>query len=275
MRDGFTLIELIVAVVVAGILGTALTRLLVSDSRFVARQEAMLGARRSARTAQNWTATELRMVGRNGVEAAARESVTVRIPYAFGIVCGRVSGNEVLSLMPSDSLSTATAVADGFAWRRSDGTYQFDTSIGVVASVDSTTCLADSIRTVPDGRMAEVTGIAAGVPYEPPPGSLAYLYQRVTYKFAPSADIPGRVGFWRKAGSQAYEELAAPFDTSAGFGFLIDATPNAQDSPPGNLNDIQGLELRLVGESEDTPRQATEPAEFALVSQIRFVNWFQ
>ncbi len=274
MRAGFTMIELIVAVVVAGILGTALTRLLVNDSRFVARQEAELSARRSARTALNWAAVELRMVGRDGVDAAAPESVTVRIPYAFGVVCGRVSGNEVLSLMPSDSLSTATAVADGFAWRQSDGTYQFDASVGVIASTDSTTCPADSIHVVPDGRVAEVTGVPSGIPYEPPPGSLAYLYQRVTYKFAPSVDIPGRVGFWRKAGTQAYEELAAPFDTSSGFGFLVDATADAQDSPPGSLDDIQGLELRLVGESEDTPRQATEPAEFPLVSQIRFMNWF-
>ena len=274
MRDGFTMVELIVAVVVAGILGTALTRLLVNDSRFVARQEAELSARRTARSALNWAAMELGMVGWDAVDAAAPESVTVRIPYAFGVVCGRVSSNEVLSLMPSDSLSTANAVADGFAWRQSSGFYQFDTSIGVLASTDSTTCLADSIRVVPGGRLVEVSGIPSGVPYEPPPGSLAYLYQQVTYKFAPSGDIPGRLGFWRRAGSQAWEELAAPFDTSSGFGFLVDATLTAQPTPPGDLADIHGLELRLIGESEDTPRQATEPAEFALVSQIRFMNWF-
>lgn len=41
-RRGFTLIELLVSIVVAGILGVALTRLLVNDSRFVERQDAML-----------------------------------------------------------------------------------------------------------------------------------------------------------------------------------------------------------------------------------------
>lgn len=274
-RSGFTLVELLVAVVVAGILGTALTRLLVNDSRFVARQEAMLSARRTARTATNWSAVELRMVGRGGLRIAARESVTVRVPYVFGIVCGRVSGDEILSLMPSDSLSTATAVPSGLAWRRSDGTWSVDNSISVGASSDSTICQADSIRVVPGGRTVEVSGIPGGFPNEPPPGSLAYLYQDVTYAFAPSVDIPGRTAFWRRAGTQAAEELVAPLDTASAFGFLDDASMVASPLPPTDLTTVQGLELRIVGESEETPRDASEPVEFELTTQIRFMNWYQ
>jgi prepilin-type N-terminal cleavage/methylation domain-containing protein len=274
-RSGFTLIELLVAVIVAGILGTALTRLLVNDSRFVARQEAMLSARRTARTGMNWAAVELRMVGRGGLRAAARESVTVRVPYTFGVVCGRVSGVEILSLMPSDSLSTATASPSGLAWRRNDGTWTIDNSVSSLPSNDSTTCQADSIRVVPGGRTIQVSGIPGGAPNEPPSGSLAYLFQDVAYWFAASVEIPGRTALWRKAGVQASEELVAPLDTSSGFGFLVDASMTPTPVPPADLGTVQGLELRLVGESEETPRDAAEPVEFPLVAQIRFMNWYR
>lgn len=275
-RSGFTLIELLVAVVIAGILGTALTRLLVNDSRFVARQEAMLSARRTARTGMAWAGIELRMVGRGGLRAAARDSVTVRVPYAFGIVCGRLSGNEVLSMMPSDSLSTSTAVPTGIAWRRGDGGWTTDNSITVLTSGDPSVCAADSIRIVPDGRTIAVSGVPAGAPNEPPPGSIAYLFQDVTYWFAASVDIPGRMALWRRAGSQASEELVAPLDTASSFGFLRDAASMvATTLPPSDLTTVQGLELRIIGESEETLRDAGEPVEFPLVAQIRFMNWYR
>lgn len=106
-RRGFTLIELLVAVVVAGILGVALTRLLVNDSRFVERQDAMLSSRRTSRTAMNWVVTELRMVSNGGLVGAAPDSVTVRVPFAFVMTCGRVGGLQIMSRLPVDSLSYA------------------------------------------------------------------------------------------------------------------------------------------------------------------------
>jgi hypothetical protein len=128
---------------------------------------------------------------------------------------------------------------------------------------------------VPGGRTVEVSGIPGGFPNEPPPGSLAYLYQDVTYTFAASNDIPGRTAFWRRAGMQAAEELVAPLDTASAFGFLDDASMVASPLPPTDLTMVQGLELRIVGESEETPRDASEPVEFELITQIRFMNWYQ
>ncbi|MFQ6047330.1 MAG: PilW family protein, partial [Gemmatimonadales bacterium] len=60
---GFTLIEVMIGMVVLAILGTALTQMLLSDSRFVNRQEAMLDARQAARAAMNIMTVELRLVG--------------------------------------------------------------------------------------------------------------------------------------------------------------------------------------------------------------------
>lgn len=271
-RRGFTLVELLIATIVAGILGTALARLLVNDSKFVARQEAMLSARSTARTAMNWLATELRMIADSGLIAASGNSVTLRVPYAFGVICERSSNLLLVSLMPTDSLTYATAVADGLAWRRSTGQYQTIPGVGVSTSTDDSVCTADSVRIMPDGQLVGLSGTPAGAPHQPPVGSIGYLYQMVTYQFAASTDLPGRIALWRQAGSAANEELVAPFDASAGFGFLVGSSLDALDSPPANLETVSGLELRLVGASEFTPRGASGPQTFELTTQLRFVN---
>jgi prepilin-type N-terminal cleavage/methylation domain-containing protein len=271
-RLGFTLVELLIATVVAAILGTALARLLVSDSRFVALQESMLGARRTARTAMNWMNVELRMISDGGLLDAAPESVAVRVPYAFGMVCDRVSGDLYVSLLPVDSLAYANATADGLAWRRSTGIYSFVSGVGVTMSTDTIICAGDSIKTVPGGKILALSGTPSGAPNQPVIGSVAYLYQDVSYKFAASTDLPGRIGLWRKAGSAAYEELVAPFDTAAGFGFLVGGSTTALTSPPADLTTVTGLELRLVGASDFIPRKATRAQTFDLVPQLRFGN---
>jgi prepilin-type N-terminal cleavage/methylation domain-containing protein len=271
-RAGFTLVELLVAVVVAGILTTALARMLVNDSRFVARQEATLSARRTARTALNWLAVELRMVGDSGLRAAAADSITLRIPYAFGMACDRVGSEHIVSLAPSDSLAYATAAPEGLAWQRSSGDWVFVPSSGVLPSTDSTTCVADSIRTVPGGRLVGVSGLPASPPLRPVSGSISYLYQTVTYRFAASVDLPGRIALWRRVGAGAAEELAVPFDAGSGFGFLTGVSTTALNTPPADLSTVRGLEFRLIGASETTPRGASGPSTFPLVAQIQFMN---
>lgn len=271
-RRGFTLVELLIATIVAGILGTALARLLVNDSRFVARQAAMLSSRSTARTAMNWMVTELRMVSDGGLTAASSSSITLRVPYAFGIVCERSSNLLLVSLMPTDSLTYATAIPDGLAWRRSTGEYRFISSVGATPSTDDAICTADSVRIIPEGQLVGVSGTPAGAPNQPLVGSVAYLYQTVTYQFAASVDLPGRIGLWRQVGGGADEELVAPFDASAGFGFLVGSSLDALDNPPADLGTVSGIELRLVGASEFTPRGASGPQTFELAAQVRFAN---
>jgi prepilin-type N-terminal cleavage/methylation domain-containing protein len=90
-RRGFTLVELLVGTIVMAVLGVALVRMLMSDSRFVSRQDAMMSARQVARGATNLVAPELRMISDGGLAAVSNTAVTARIPYAFGITCASPS----------------------------------------------------------------------------------------------------------------------------------------------------------------------------------------
>ena len=106
---GFVLAELLVALMIAAIIGVSLTQLVVSQSRFVALQGALMQARSGARAALNVMATDFRMVSDSGLIQAHPDSVTVRVPYAFGVSCNQFRGRLVVGLLPADSAAYASA----------------------------------------------------------------------------------------------------------------------------------------------------------------------
>lgn len=261
-RRGLTVIELLITMVVFGILGTALARLMISNSRFVGRQEALLEARQTARAAMNAITAELRLVSDGGVRAASAESVTVRIPYVFGVLCRNTTG----AVTPSDSVISASAVQGGIGWRLVSGAYAFDSTVTMSMGGTASDCTQDSIKVVPGGR--HVTLSRSGIA---PSGTVFYIYQRVTYKFAASTQLPGRVGLWRRVGSGAYEEILSPFSVGSRFAFLTGSRLTVQTTAPP-LSQIQGLELRLIGESEMPPNGENTPTRYALMPRVKFVN---
>jgi prepilin-type N-terminal cleavage/methylation domain-containing protein len=261
-RRGLTLIELLITLVVFGLLGTALARLMISNSRFVGRQEAMLEARQTARAAMHAVATELRMVSDGGLLAASADSVQVRIPYVFGVLCR----NQTAVIMPPDSVIYASAVPGGIAYRQTAGAYAFDVTVTMTTGGPAADCSADSIKVVTGGQYVTLSrsGIA-------PAGTVFYFFQTVTYRFAASSELPGRRALWRRVGSGAAEEILAPFANTARFAFLTGTRLQVETTPPP-LAQIQGLELRLVAESETAPQGAAGPTQYALMPRIKFVN---
>ncbi|NIM49209.1 MAG: hypothetical protein GTN62_04615 [Gemmatimonadales bacterium] len=255
-----------VATTVMAILGIALVRMLMSDSRFVSRQDAMVSARQTARSALNVMAVELRMVSDSGLMAASPDSVTVRIPVAFGMTCRTTAEGTIATLVPYDSLTYASAVVAGMAWHDDAGEYRFLAGVKANPSTEEAQCTADSIRVVPGGELVQINP-----PTAVPSGRVFYLYQLVTYRFAASAELAGRVALWRSVG-KSNDEIAVPFDSAAGFGFLTGPKLSVQDTPPADLETVRGLELRLIGISESPPQGRTEPERFELVTQVAFTN---
>jgi hypothetical protein len=176
----------------------------------------------------------------------------------------------VSALVPPDSLLYATAVVGGMAHQRDDGTYRTVSGVSVASSTNLSACSADSIFVVPGGRLVQISGISDSLPDA---GRILYLYQDVTYRFAGSSEIPGRLALWRKSGTAAYEELVAPFDTSSGFRCLVGMQLQPTTCPPaGGVDSIRGLELRLVAASEYPPRGSDKPTTFELIARVPFLN---
>ena len=290
-RRGFTLVELLLSLIVTAIVGAALVRMVVSQARFMDQQEAWRGARSVARGSINRMMSDLRVLeARGGLQAAAAggQDFTVRVPYAFGIICSFAANIATISMLPVDSAMYNAPGYSGFAIRGDDGVYAYylatvantPPSGGVGADCTAPTLpdlaiqILPSINGSPVGTTAALTATANFAPV-PKKGQIVFLYRRIRYEFKNSTALPGRTGLFRtplNAPGPPSEELATPFAATARVNFYVlnNATPQA--AVPGTLSDTRGLELVLNGMSERTPGGSAAPKTASLRTSVFFEN---
>jgi len=106
---GFTLVEMVIAMVLAGVVGTLIFQLLNSQGRFAEIQGAREEVQQNARAALDVLSSELRAAPQGGLRMAEAAGVRARVPYAWGVLCGGASGVAVIAL--PDVLEAAGAHA--------------------------------------------------------------------------------------------------------------------------------------------------------------------
>lgn len=275
-RSGFTLIELIVGILLFAIIGTLFTKLLSVQGRFFDKQGMANAARNVSRASLNRVVSDFRMIeSSGGVIDASPTSLTIRIPFAIGVVCGNANGGTVVSLLPVDSTVYENAAYYGYAWRNFlTGNYSYVEANSTRAAENNTICAAMNLTTVPGGKVVRVHPVA---PPDAGLGAPVFLYARVRYEFKASAAVPGKIGLYRTQirpdAAEISEELVAPFASTAKWRFFVVSDNNtAQDNPPALLSDIRGLELHLDGTSEYVAAGLTSNENAPFTTAVFFKN---
>lgn len=290
-RRGVTLVELLLSLIVTAIVGGALVRMILSQARFMDQQEAWRGARSVSRSGINRLMSDLRAVeALNGMEAAfpGGQDFTIRVPYAFGVICRTAATVTTVSLLPVDATMFAAPGYSGFAWRSAAGVYTYvpGTALPVIPGTmaDCTGALPapfgittlGSINGSPGGQVVNLAHAAAlptALPNGALVGSIVFLYRRVRYEFKNSAVLPGRTGLWRTLVSSGdTEELAAPFANTARINFYRLNLTTPEMAIPAQLSEVRGLELVLDGMSEQTPHGSTAPKTSNIRTSVFFEN---
>lgn len=265
-----TLPELLVALLILAIVGAAMVRLLLSESRSVNRLMLQRSARGVTRSSVNLLLSELRMVVPGGVMSATPASIELYTPYALGISCGKVGTSTVLSLLPVDSAMMAGALFSGFAWRGAGGDYAFVDSSVSLGTASPATCTAARIVTMPGGRTVSIT---PALPDTAVNGTPVLLLQRLRYWFGPSSDIPGAVALLRtRPRDGTTEELASPFDSTSRFRFFQDGVDTSSAMPPALFTNLRGVELVLTGLSTRKGFRSTKPEASVQRTSVFFTN---
>lgn len=269
-RSGMTLIELLITIIILGIIGGGLVRMLTSQAEFYEHQGAGRSARSISRAALNVLISEMRMVEvSGGVVAATPTQITLRVPYAVGVYCASPWGVSTVMLLPTDSAMLAELGFTGYAWRGGTGRYTYVEAGAVLTNPVPGTCVANNIT--PLANSVRV-GLQPVLPVSVPSGAGVLLMKRITYSFAPSVAVPGRVALWRRVDATAVrEELAAPFDATSRFRFYRFNNNAPQDAVPP-VNEIRGFELVLTGASEVSPRSTGTPQRAPLTTSVFFRN---
>ena len=268
-RQGFTLVELMIVMVISALVGTAIVRLFVSQAQFFDRQTQSRESRTVSRGALNILMSDLRMVeATGGVVSATADAIVVRVPYAFGVVCVTSLAATTISRLPLDASLYPNEVFSGYAWLNPDGIYTYVPSNTAPTAGVADNCTNASITTLAKGAVLELAPGTGGAPVASP----VFLYQTVTYEFGESEVVPGRLALWRTAAGGAAEELIAPFDETARFRFFVNNQAAAQDAPPAALGDLRGVELLLPGASERRAVGAQAYATTDLTTAVFFKN---
>ena len=265
-RRGFSLIELIITLVLVSIIGLAAGRLLMSQTRFYTRLSAQRDARSVTRNARNIVQTELAMVeAGGGVVAASNDSITVRVPYAWGVFC---SAGTMMRL-PVDSAMYAMATIAGYAIKDTTaaGAYVYTTTATAPTAGTATNCTtAVSITAPTNGAYLSLSPAPTGTA-----GAPMMLFQVITYKFAASTLVPGKLGLYRRVGTGTPEELVAPFDATAKFRFYDLNASTAQTAVP-TLTNIRGVEVQFNAQSIQRSSGQSSPESSSITTAVFFRN---
>ena len=292
-RRGFTIVEIITSLTIIAIIGLAMTKLILGQSRSFQYDNGSRRARTAARSAMNILITDLRMTqdmgGVQAVDATNNRKVTVRVPTVFGFVCELTGSGVVVSLVPTDTFQFNRGKYGGYAVRDSVlGTYSY-----VVASA------SDSMRTTGPGRchgggvsiFADSVHILSNVGsvylLSPAPpaitavGSPVFVWQTVSYEFKSSAIYSGRLGLFRtvsglSGADTVSDELIAPFKSTAKFSYYTKTPYPTRDVPtttaPASLDNIRGFQILLPAESSDTMPTRNTPQSATTTTAVFFKN---
>jgi hypothetical protein len=274
LRRGLSVMELIVGMVILAIIGIALSRLMVAQARYFTHQKSGNLARNVSRGPLNRVVSDLRMVeALGGVVSATPTALTVRVPYAMGVVCAKVVPYTHISLLPVDSAMYAAPGFSGYAWRNGEGVYRYvESGSPSVAVGDIAVCTGAQISTLTTD-LAKVIKITPALNDTASVGTPVFLYRRILYEFKASATIPGTIGLWRTVVSTgATEELAAPFDNTSMFRFFIMNSQTSVAAAPADLSTLRGVELLMNGESERIPSGSTARTVATFTAAVFFKN---
>jgi prepilin-type N-terminal cleavage/methylation domain-containing protein len=252
-RRGFTLVELLVALLISGLLAIIIFQLLQGQGRFVAIQGAREEVQQNARAVVELVGGELRGVPGGGLIQGTEDSLTIRVPRVWGVLCAAPGGGATTlqvsfpangpDLTPTDSTGLAVQIGTGAGATWTNGVRI--TAVGP----RQTTCGSTTLAAGAEARTLTFTGSLGGT--APDAGAPVYVYDPVTYRTGTS---DGMDGLWiqRRSGGNGSQPFAGPITE-------------------GTSADSKGLRFAYFDENGATLATPLSAADRARVRGIRLV----
>ena len=245
-RAGFSLIEVLLVLALAGAVSSAAIWLFIKNSRFYDRSDETIGARENLRATIDLLAAEVRQAAPADFLAAASDSLSIRFDLSRAIVCDSTAPDQAAlvqfdtvraSNVPSAFRGTAISEPYDSSFTFLDGWRLFLIGKG---SGPRAACLArGSSADLPSSRFREMSGWRNRYGKLPPAGSFVRIYGRLSYRFSPSSFEPG-LGVWRNG-----QELASPFAEGSSFSYILEGGAEQSAVPAEALGRIRAVRIRL------------------------------
>lgn len=235
-QSGFTLVELMVALVIAGILVGVVFQFLLGQTRFARMQSAREEVQQNARVALDVISSDLRAIGPQGIIAASANSISYRAPRAWGVICG-YSGGSLAVIFPGPAAPMLKAGSDSLAVGTNFHEVSDVTGDGSAAATACNTGVTPNPPVAAAEGRARLYNLPAGAPtYQRRQD--AYVYDRLTYNIGTSSGVPGTTWIRRNPGSGA-QPLAGPLPATGGLVFTYTDANGATTADPNAIRRIK------------------------------------
>lgn len=254
VAPGFTLVEVIIAIAVASVLGAGILSLVLGQNRFYGHNDDAIYAEQSIRAAVDLMGAELRMAAPSDLMAATPDSVTIRFDLLREVVCAVAGGDQVYAFA-YDTVSNAN-LPTGFNGGAYSGPYDSAfvyadgwSRTASASGAAQTACVANGAPSVTDNtRYRSISGWGAAFGAVPIQGSIVRTYGRLTYRFATSGFVSG-LAVWRNA-----QELVSPFDTGARFRYVMDDGSVLTSVAPANFDQVRMIRIEATATGDGVNR---------------------
>lgn len=230
---GFTLVEMLIALVITGVMAGAVISLLMGQNRFYGSTDDAVFAEQNLRATSDLLSSELRSIyaasgaDNSDLVTAQSDELTFRVDRKRGVVCGTSSGDVYVFLFSEATAPNVKSSGRGHAIREafSSSIWSYDSWDPMSSTMDRS---PDTDNTITDTCESNGGPAATSQNYdqfvafrdwgaaEPENGSILRIYGEVTYTFGPSGFGSGTAIF------RNGQELAAPFESDAGFRYVTD-----------------------------------------------------
>jgi prepilin-type N-terminal cleavage/methylation domain-containing protein len=270
-HGGFTLLEVLIALVIGGIVVAVFLEVLGAQARLARLQGAREEARQNARSALELISSELRAADPRSISEAQSSSITFRVPRAWGVVCSHTSSRmavlyptAAVALRTGDEFLAIPPVSGAAEWQFLEVSDLTTAAAEWSAAHSACASLAHSITPAPGAaspvRMyAPRTGSpppGLGLPSGTPglePGSPVYVFDTVRYQVA----LSGTLRWIRRNTGPAVlmQPLAGPVPATGGlvFGYFDGAgTPLHSLATQTERNRVRLIEVTIRAQSRAT-----------------------
>jgi prepilin-type N-terminal cleavage/methylation domain-containing protein len=251
-HDGFTIVEVLVAIVLTALLGAGVVSLLLGQGRFYETNEQNLFADESRRGAGEIAASELRMLSTADLYKTDSDEIRARFDLRRMVVCDvdALTGTVYLFVYDDPGISlpsgaTGTAFSSPFA---ADFVYADGWTPTLNATGAQATCKAWGAPGGLDASRYRVESWGSHPVGLPKRGSVVRVYGDLSYTFQPATTGDGQA-LWRNG-----QELVAPFEAGAGFAYVMDNGSKEVSVPNSNHKNISYVRLEATAVGRGTNR---------------------